>query len=70
MMHPRILIATRPRQTEPDFSGIHFNISRRELTPEMHSPILWFRCIPLAVLSRFLNPDREAAKSRRAIVVG
>jgi hypothetical protein len=41
-----------------------------ELTPEMHSPILWIRCTPLEVLSRFLNPDREAAKSSRAIVLG
>ena len=32
----------------------------------MDSPILLFRCTPLAVLSRFLFPDREAAKSSSA----
>src|SRR5579863_8034786 len=38
-----------------------------ELTPLFDSPILCFRRIPLAVLSRFLFPDREAAKSRSTI---
>jgi hypothetical protein len=35
-----------------------------DLTPMIDSPILCFRCIPLAVLSRLLFPDREAARSR------
>ncbi len=37
----------------------------RELTQVIDSPILCFRCLPLTVLSRFLFPDREAAKSKR-----
>jgi hypothetical protein len=47
------------------FNAVGF-LATVELTRTLGSPILWFHFVLLAVLSRFLIPSREAAKSRGA----
>jgi hypothetical protein len=51
------------RETQSDAEK---NKRPRVLTPNLHSPILWFRRIPLATLSRFLFPYREAARKHKS----